>query len=177
MGETADQIFVILQRWLVSHAPASLRLPLSALLSVVAIVGAFALGLSFVLPESSSLSTGPVDWRGMVSFTGALVALISALIEGPQAGWGSPLNIAAYAMCAGLLAAFAFAELKGRFPMFDLRLLRQPVYASLCAAVVALVLGFTPLLVYLPGTLHNVRSPAGCVVLIIWEKPVVFEAN
>jgi NADH-quinone oxidoreductase subunit H len=43
MGETADQIFVILQRWLVGHAPASLRLPLSALLSVVAILGAFAL--------------------------------------------------------------------------------------------------------------------------------------
>jgi NADH-quinone oxidoreductase subunit H len=43
MGETADQIFVILQRWLVGHAPASQRLPLSALLSVVAILGAFAL--------------------------------------------------------------------------------------------------------------------------------------
>jgi NADH-quinone oxidoreductase subunit H len=43
MGETADQIFVILQRWLVGYAPARLRLPLSALLSVVAILGAFPL--------------------------------------------------------------------------------------------------------------------------------------
>jgi hypothetical protein len=129
-----------------------------AVFIVPAIAGAFALGLSFLLPESSSPRTGPVDWPGMVSFTGALVALISALLEGPQAGWGSPLNIAAYAICAGLLAAFAFAELKGRCPMFDLRLLRQPLYASLCAAVVALVSGFTPLLVYLPGYFASVRA-------------------
>jgi NADH-quinone oxidoreductase subunit H len=43
MGETADQIFVIVQHWLVGHAPAALRSTLSALLSVVAILGVFAL--------------------------------------------------------------------------------------------------------------------------------------
>jgi anti-sigma factor ChrR (cupin superfamily) len=26
-----------------------------------------------------------------------------------------------------------------------------------------------------PGTSHHVSSPAGCVVLAIWEKPVVFD--
>jgi anti-sigma factor ChrR (cupin superfamily) len=25
-----------------------------------------------------------------------------------------------------------------------------------------------------PGTRHSVRSPGGCVVLIMWERPVVF---
>jgi NADH-quinone oxidoreductase subunit H len=43
MGETADQIFVILQRWLVGHAPVSLRSFLSSVLSVVAILTVFAL--------------------------------------------------------------------------------------------------------------------------------------
>src|ERR1700675_812251 len=43
MGERADQLFVILQRWLVGYAPASLRPILSALLSVVAILVVFAL--------------------------------------------------------------------------------------------------------------------------------------
>lgn len=43
MGDTADQIFVILQRWLVGHAPAGLRSVLSALISVVAILAVFAL--------------------------------------------------------------------------------------------------------------------------------------
>jgi NADH-quinone oxidoreductase subunit H len=43
MGETVDQIFVIVQHWLVGHAPASVRSTLSALLSVVAILAVFAL--------------------------------------------------------------------------------------------------------------------------------------
>ena len=43
MAETADQFFVILQRWLVGHAPASLEPILSALLSSVAILAVFAL--------------------------------------------------------------------------------------------------------------------------------------
>jgi NADH-quinone oxidoreductase subunit H len=42
MGETADQFFVILQRWLVGHSPASFRPIFSALLSVVAILLVFA---------------------------------------------------------------------------------------------------------------------------------------
>src|SRR5579862_5121983 len=42
MGETADQIFVILQHWIVGHAPASLRPILSDVLAVVAILGVFA---------------------------------------------------------------------------------------------------------------------------------------
>jgi len=31
------------------------------------------------------------------------------------------------------------------------------------------------LLVHPPGTSHGIRSEAGCIVLAIWEKPVVFE--
>ena len=30
------------------------------------------------------------------------------------------------------------------------------------------------LLVYAPGTSHSVRSDEGCVVMIIWERPVSF---
>jgi NADH-quinone oxidoreductase subunit H len=42
MAETADQFFVILQHWLVGHVPAGLQGILSAVLSVVAILGVFA---------------------------------------------------------------------------------------------------------------------------------------
>jgi NADH-quinone oxidoreductase subunit H len=42
MGEIADQFFVILQRWIVGHAPAGLQPILAALLSVVAILVVFA---------------------------------------------------------------------------------------------------------------------------------------
>jgi NADH-quinone oxidoreductase subunit H len=42
MGENADQVFVILQHWLVGHVPASLQSIVSTLLSVVAILVVFA---------------------------------------------------------------------------------------------------------------------------------------
>ena len=42
MGETADQFFVVLQRWIVGHAPTGLQPILAALLSVVAILIVFA---------------------------------------------------------------------------------------------------------------------------------------
>jgi NADH-quinone oxidoreductase subunit H len=42
MGETADQLFVILQHWLVGHGPANLRSFLASVLSVVAILSVFA---------------------------------------------------------------------------------------------------------------------------------------
>ncbi len=47
MVETADQLFVILQHWLVGHAPASLRSILSVLLPVIAILVVF--GLLFAI--------------------------------------------------------------------------------------------------------------------------------
>jgi len=43
MGENADQFFVFLQHWLVGYAPAILRPLLSSVLSVIAILGVFAL--------------------------------------------------------------------------------------------------------------------------------------
>jgi NADH-quinone oxidoreductase subunit H len=42
MGEAADQFFVVLQRWIVGHAPAGLQPILATLLSVVAILVVFA---------------------------------------------------------------------------------------------------------------------------------------
>jgi NADH-quinone oxidoreductase subunit H len=41
MGETADQIFVTLQHWIVSYVPAGFRPVFSSVLGVVAIVGVF----------------------------------------------------------------------------------------------------------------------------------------
>jgi hypothetical protein len=102
------------------------------------------------LPESSDPAATRVDWAGTFTFTGALAALILALLEGPQLGWDGPLNIAAYALTTVLLIAFVAAERRQSRPMFDLGLFAQPQYLALCVAVLALVFAFTPLLVYLP---------------------------
>lgn len=129
-----------------------------AVFALPAAAGAAALALSLLLPESSDPEGRSIDWVGMITFTGTLAALIAALIEGPTIGWGSPFNIAMYVVCAVGLVAFFIAEHKVKHPMFDLGLFRQPLYASLCAAIVALVFGFTPLLVYLPSYFVSVDA-------------------
>lgn len=115
-------------------------------------------GLAYYLPESRDPGATRVDWAGTITFTGALAALIWALLEGPQDGWGSALNVTAYVLVVALMIGFVVAERVQRRPMFDLSLFRQKRFVSLCVAVVALVFGFTPLLVYLPSYLTAVNG-------------------
>jgi EmrB/QacA subfamily drug resistance transporter len=129
-----------------------------AIFVLPAVATAVVAGLSLLLPESRDPSATRVDWAGTITFTGSLAALIWALLEGPQSGWAAPLNILAYLLAAGMMAGFVVAERVQSRPMFDLSLFRQARFVSLCVAVVALVFGFTPLLVYLPSYLTAVNA-------------------
>lgn len=117
---------------------------------VPGLVGLLIAACCLRLPESSDPAATRVDWAGTLTFTGALTALILALLEGPQLGWAGPLTITAYVLTAVLLIAFVAVERRQARPMFDLGLFAQPQYLALCVAVLALVFAFTPLLVYLP---------------------------
>ncbi|WP_371660487.1 MFS transporter [Streptomyces sp. NBC_00280] len=143
-----------------------------------AVVGALVLGLSGFLPESSDPQAKAIDWLGMVTFTGALATLILALLQGAQNGWDSPLNIAAYVLCAALLVSFIVVETRQAQPMFDISLFRQPQFVSLCVAVIALVFGFTPLLVYLPSYLtavnHQSTFHAGVDLMMLTVPTLIF---
>jgi EmrB/QacA subfamily drug resistance transporter len=70
------------------------------------------------------------DWAGLVSFTGALGALVYGLIRAGEQGWGDAGVVACLAAAAALLAAFLAAERFGRAPMFDLALFRVPTFAG-----------------------------------------------
>ena len=148
-----------------------------AIFLVPAVAGLAVLGLAGFLPESRDPRATRVDWAGTLTLTGALATLIASLLQGPQWGWASPLNIAAYAVCVLLFAAFITVERRQARPMADLSLLRQPRFASLCVAAVAMVAGFTPLLVYLPSYLTAVNGQttmhAG-VDLLMLTVPTIF---
>ena len=149
-----------------------------AVFLVPAITGAVVLVLAVFLPESRDPQATRTDWAGTVTFSGSLAALIAALIEGAQLGWASPFNIVAYLVFAALLVAFVVVEQRQERPMFDLSLFRQPQFVSLSVGVVALVLAFTPLLVYLPSYLTAVNSEttmhAGIDMLMLTVPTVFF---
>ncbi|MEV0092283.1 MFS transporter [Streptomyces sp. NPDC050738] len=148
-----------------------------AIFLVPAVFGGIVVGLSVLLPESRDPGAKRVDWAGTFTLTTALASLIAALLEGPGLGWGHGLVVGGFLLSALLFGAFVVAERRRPHPMADLTLFRQPQFASLCAAAVAMVAGFTPLLVYLPSYLTAVNAQttlhAG-VDLLMLTVPTIF---
>jgi len=90
-------------------------------------VGLVALALCPVLlPESRETTPRrSYDPAGALTVTGALVLLVYALVEAPDAGWGSPQTILLVAGAAALLAGFVAIESRHPAPLVPLRLLRS----------------------------------------------------
>ena len=90
-------------------------------------VGLIALALCPVLLRESraTAATRSYDPGGALSITGALVLLVYALVEAPDAGWGSPQTILLFAGATALVAIFAAIESRHPAPLLPLRLLRS----------------------------------------------------
>jgi predicted MFS family arabinose efflux permease len=65
------------------------------------------------------------DPAGALTITGALVLLVYALVEAPEAGWDSAQTILLLGAAAALLASFAVIESRHPAPLLPLRLLRS----------------------------------------------------
>lgn len=115
--------------------------------------------------ESRDPDARGVDWAGLVTFSGGLVLLVLALIEGNDRGWGSTEIVAGFAGAAVLLALFVVVELRQERPMLDLGLLRIPSFLG--ASIVAFCISasmfsmFLYLTLYLQGPLHLGPLEAG----------------
>jgi EmrB/QacA subfamily drug resistance transporter len=90
-------------------------------------IGLIALAFSPVLLRESraTVARRSYDPAGALTITGGLVLLVYAVVEGPDAGWGSPQTILTLAASAALIATFALIESRHRAPLMPLRLLRS----------------------------------------------------
>jgi EmrB/QacA subfamily drug resistance transporter len=118
-------------------------------------VAAFAGGVAR-LRESRDPAGGRADWAGTALITGALTALMFALIRGNALGWGSAVIVALLAAAAVALAGFVIFELRiAAAPMADLRLFARRSFAAtgfVAFAISATVIG---LIIYLSLYLQN----------------------
>jgi EmrB/QacA subfamily drug resistance transporter len=106
--------------------------------------------------ESRDPRAGRVDWAGLVTFSGALGALVYGLIRSNTEGWGSPLVTGCLIGAAVLLAAFGVAEAVQDRPMFDLGLLRKPTFSGGLVAAFGISASLISLFTYLVLYLQNV---------------------
>jgi predicted MFS family arabinose efflux permease len=88
-------------------------------------LAALALSPRLLRESRSTMTVRSYDPAGALTITGALVLLVYAVVEAPDAGWGSPQTILVLVGSAVLLAAFALVESRHPAPLVPLRLLRS----------------------------------------------------
>jgi EmrB/QacA subfamily drug resistance transporter len=90
-------------------------------------IGLAALAFCPVLLPESRVTTArrSYDPAGALTITAALFLLVYAVVEGPDAGWGSLQTILLFAVAALLLATFALIESRHRAPLVPLRIFRS----------------------------------------------------
>jgi len=106
-----------------------------------------------VVPESRLHSRRRrYDPLGAVSVTGALVALVYAISQAPNAGWTAPRTLALLAAAAALLAGFLVLETRAAAPLLPLGLFRLRTLAGSNAA--GFLLGASFFSFFFTGTLY-----------------------
>jgi EmrB/QacA subfamily drug resistance transporter len=120
-------------------------------------VGILAIALALSQVEESHAPSGArIDWPGLVTFSGALFALIFALIRGNPEGWDSSLILICLAAAAVLFVAFVMVERGSDHPMLDLTLFRKPAFDGASIAAFALSASMFSMFLYLTLYIQNI---------------------
>lgn len=132
----------------------------------------------FALRESHGPS-GRLDLRGVVLASAGLFGIVWALINGNSEGWTSPLILAAFAVGAAFLAAFAWWELRAPSPMLPMRFFASRTFSFANLSALLMSFGMFGAIFLLAQFLQFVRgySPleAGAAILP-WTLAPMFVA-
>ncbi len=117
-------------------------------------IGAAALVLAPRLVPDSRLATTRrrFDALGAIAGTGGLVALVDAISQAPQYGWGATRTVAVLAASAVLLISFLVIETRAKEPVLPLSIFRLRTLAGANAA--GLLLGGSFFAFIFVGTLY-----------------------
>jgi EmrB/QacA subfamily drug resistance transporter len=108
--------------------------------------GAIAVTLFAVRESRDPTVSKRVDLAGIATLTVGLTALVLALVEGNQWGWGSPEIVALLVTAVVGLAAFALVELRGTAPMVQFEFFRSKTFLG--ANTVAFIVSFAMLAMF-----------------------------
>ena len=116
----------------------------------VAAIACFVTWREVELPTESA-PRGRIDYWGITTLSLGLTALLIALDQGSDWGFGDPRIIGLFAVFVVLIAAFPFVERRmGEDALIPAELLQKRQFVTCCAVVPLLGTGFFTLLVYMP---------------------------
>lgn len=97
---------------------------------------------AFFVPESRAAVPRRIDPVGQVLVVLVLGSLVYAIIEGQSAGWGSPLIIGCFVLCAAALVSLVLYERRREEPLLEPRFFRSAPFSG---ATLIAVCGFSAL--------------------------------
>jgi EmrB/QacA subfamily drug resistance transporter len=107
------------------------------------------------IEESRDPDAKRLDFLGTVTFSIGLALLIWALIDGNDAGWGSPSILYRIGGAIVLFVAFVVGELRQERPMVDFGLFRSRTFVGAVLAMIGYGASAQVLIFFLPLYLQN----------------------
>ncbi|WP_229123187.1 MFS transporter [Enemella evansiae] len=142
---------------------------------VFAVLGALiALGAGRL--AESRARDGRTDWVGSVLFVTALSALMFALLEGPEMGWGHPGVLSALGGSLVAFVVFGVVQRRSPAPVLAPELIANRRFMGWCLATLTTSIGFLGVLVFLPTYLQSVAGYAPVVsgvAMLLLTAPVL----
>ena len=113
-------------------------------IALLAIVGCVA------VPESRSLMHTRLDVPGAVTGTIGMVAIVFAIIEGTQRGWGDPMIIGSFIVAAVAWTSFVVIERRTEQPLLPLAFFRQRDFTGSMVGMFFIMFALMGVMFYLP---------------------------
>jgi EmrB/QacA subfamily drug resistance transporter len=105
----------------------------------VIMTGIAGLAAYFLVPESRVRTAGKVNWVTAIMLSGWLVALLLAVSQAPNWGWGSPRVVVLVLVAVVVIVLWVFTESRSGNPLIDMKMMR--IRAVWAANLVALLMG------------------------------------
>jgi EmrB/QacA subfamily drug resistance transporter len=140
-------------------------------------VGAIALALAVRdVRESRDPDARTTDVAGLVTFSAALVLIVSGLLRGNDSGWGSAQILGSLVGGVALLMAFLVIEARQERPMLDVSLFQQPAFVGVQVATFCLGAGMFALFPFISIYLQDIDgfSPLGAGLRFLPVTAFVF---
>ena len=109
-----------------------------------------------LIPDSRDPEAPKADPVGAVLSIAGLTALVFALIEAPEAGWGSGQTLGTLAVALTVLAGFVAWELRSSHPMLDVRVFRSRSFSGASGALTLTFFGLMGSIFFLTQHLQGV---------------------
>jgi EmrB/QacA subfamily drug resistance transporter len=117
-----------------------------------------AIAAQLVIPESENRTSGRISILPAVMLTAWLVALLVAVSEGSEWGWGSGRTIGLLAVAIVLIPVWVLSETKAASPLVDMRMMRIPAVWTTNLVALLFGVGMYSIMAFLPEFLQTPTS-------------------